>query len=265
MVLSIIIPSYNTKKLTLACINSIYENKPRFSYEIIIVDNASTDGSSEEILRLNKKEILVIANSENLGFSKAVNQGIIASKGKYKLLLNSDTLVTEGALDEMVEFAQKEKDAGVVGARLLNADGSIQPSCYNFPTVWRSIQQYWLGKKGVMDKFYPQGDSPTEVEAVVGAAFLISPLAINKVGLMDEKYFMFYEDLDYCRKVWQNGLKVYYLPSARIVHFHGQSGKMKVDPPNQWRRLIPSSKKYHGLLRHSIITFVIWSSQKLKS
>lgn len=264
--ITIIIVSYNTKILTLQCIKSIITSVKQLKYEIIIVDNGSTDGSAIAIRKFqipnSKFQIKLIENEENLGFARANNQGIKVAKGSYILLLNSDTKVKEESLEELVNFAKRTPDAGVVGPRLLNADGSVQPSVFRFPTIGRAVSQYWLGKQEQLDKYYPEGDQPIGVDSIVGASFLITPVALEKVGGLDERYFMFYEDLDYCRKVRARGLKVYYLPSSEIVHYHGASGKKIKDGANQWRRLIPSSKIYHGSLKHYLLNFIIWTGQK---
>lgn len=262
MDLSIVIVNFNTPKLVLDCIESIFESGSRLDYEIIIIDNGSSDKSVDLFKKIKNKKVLVLVNKYNLGFSKACNQGILNSRGEYVLLLNSDTLVSRGALDTLVFFARKNTNAGVVGSRLLNKDKTIQTSCFRFPTLTMTIRQYWFGEKGLLDKFSPQGDNPVNVDAVVGASFLITPKARREVGLLDPRYFMFYEDLDYCRRVWQKGLKVYYLPQSKIIHLHGESGKNLSDKDNQWRRLIPSSKIYFGGVGHAVRTFVIWSGQK---
>lgn len=269
--ISIIIVNYNTKKLTIDCVDSIVKSVTNYSFEIIIVDNASTDGSLDAISKLknppsqqaNKKpkvQIEIIKNSDNLGFSKANNQGIKIAKGKYVLLLNSDTKVKKNSIDELVKFADKTKDCGVVGSKLLNKDGSIQPSCFNFPTVWRAIKQYWLKYDKSLNKFAPNGQKPSEVEAVVGAALLVTPKAVIEVGLLDERFFFYYEDLDYCRRVRRVGLKVYYLPTAEIIHYHGASAE--VDKSGSYNLLVNSSKIYHGLVKHYLVNFIIWSGQK---
>jgi len=265
MPLSIIIVNFNTKDLTIRCVCSIIQSKPKVKYEIIIIDNASTDDSWGALKKLSKKykNIRIFGNKTNLGFAKANNLGISKARGKYILLLNSDTLVKEKAIDALYQFASKKVDAGVVGGQLINPDGSIQASVFRFPTIFRAFRQYWLGEKGVLDKFFPKTQEPCEVEAVVGAVFLITPSALKEVGKLDERYFMYFEDLDYCRRVAKAGLKVYYLPSAKIIHYHGASGKNIVSSTNQWRRLIPSSKIYHGVIRHYLINFFIWSGQKL--
>lgn len=274
MDLFIIIVSYNTKKLTLECIRSIYNSRPNLSFEVIVVDNGSKDGSIEELKKLRTEEIKnlkIIENEENLGFAKANNQGISRAcrfavkkaTGKYILLLNSDTKVKKDSLRKLVEFASNTSDAGAVGAKLLNIDGSPQGSVFRFPTVLRVIQQYWLGQRGLLDKYTPLTDVPQEVESLSMAAFLITPEAIKKVGLLEEKYFMYFEDLDYCRRIWESGLKVYYLPDSKVIHLHGASGKGITDDANQWRRLVPSSIKYHGWLGHQMINFILWSGGKL--
>jgi len=262
--LSIIIVSYNTEKLTRDCIESILKNSSGVNYEILVVDNDSKD-NSVKMLRGYQSSPLnfkLLENRENLGFAKANNQAAKKAKGEYLLLLNSDTVVKKDSLKKIIDFAKETTDAGVVGAKLLNEDGSIQPSCVNFPTIRNAIREYFIGQKGFFDKFAPEGRQPVEVNAVVGAAFLITPRARMKVGLLDERYFFYFEDIDYCRRIWKAGLKVYYLPSSEVVHYHGASGKSLADERNQWRRLIPSSKIYHGVIGHYVLNFVLWFGQK---
>src|SRR5581483_8740193 len=138
MDLSIIIVNFNTKELTLNCIKSIKNSKPKMGYEIIVVDNAS-----EENLPKSKNYIL-IRNKANLGFAKANNIGIKNAKGKYILLLNSDTIIKDSAIDKLYEFAKKHNDAGAVVPQLLNKDGSVQASCFRFPTIKNALRHYFL-------------------------------------------------------------------------------------------------------------------------
>lgn len=259
--ISIIIVNYNTAKLTLQCIKSVINSHPKSTYEIIVIDNGSSDTSVKEFSKLNNI-IKLIRNNSNLGFSKANNLGMMTAKGDYILLLNSDTEVKKHAIDNLIVFAERTKEVGVVGAKLLNPDNTTQSSCFNFPTVYQTLKQYWFRHGKPLDKYFPDGSKPRVVDAVVGAAFLITPEARKKVGLLDERYFMFYEDIDYCRQVYKNNLRVYYLPTALIVHYHGASGKKLIENENQWRRLIPSSKIYHGIYKHYFINFIIWSAQK---
>ncbi len=267
MKVSVIIVNYNTKDLTKACIESVMNEGSKLDFEVIVVDNNSKDGSVTELKKLWRKykNLKLIENKENSGFSKANNQGAREASGKYILLLNSDTVVKRFSFKKLIAFAEKKEDAGVVGARLLNPDGSLQASCFYFPTIKNAIREYWLGQEGLFEKYAPKGNKPVEVEALVGAAFLITPKALQKVGLLDERYFMYFEDVDYCRRVWEKGLKVYYLPEVRVLHYHGESGKKLADAANQWRRLIPSSKIYHGVFYHTLLNLVLKLGQKWKS
>ena len=260
--LSIVIVSFNTRKLTIESIRSIYGSKPKTKFEVIVVDNASSDGSVKEIKKLHFKDLRIIENKENLGFARANNQGIEVAKGEYVLLLNSDTKVQKGAVDELYNFAKNTDDAGVVGPRLLNPNKSVQPSVFRLPNIFSAIRQYIFGEEGLLDKYVPRGLLPTPVEAVVGAAFLITPKALKKVGRLDERYFFYFEDLDYCRGVRRTGLKVYYLPEAKVIHYHGASGKVGTSQGDQWKRLILSSKVYHGLLKYYLLTAIIRTGQK---
>lgn len=256
MKLSIIIANYNTAKLTIDCINSIFENRPKCSFEVIVVDDASPDGSGKKLIELQKKykRLKVLLNLKNLGYVRSNNRGLLKSKGEYKLLLNSDTVVNKSSIDELIEFAEKNNDAGVVGSRLLNKDGSIQDSCYNFPTVWNAI-----GYK----KFAPLTDEPVVVDIVVGASFLITPKAYKLVGRLSEKYKSYFEDFDYCREVNRKGLKVYYNPKSTVTHFHGESFKQLYGNDSGWKKLIPSSIAYHGQFKHYLIFLISWIYQKL--
>jgi len=263
--LSIVIVNFKTEKLVLDCVKSINSEGSGLNIEIIIVDNGSNDGSREafEKLATETKNVVFIANKENKGYAKANNQGGKVAKGKYLLLLNSDTLVKKGSLGALVKFAEEHSDAGVVAPKLLNADLSLQSSCFRFPTIKNAILEYFFGQKGLFDKYAPGGQTPVVVDAVVGAAFLITPAALKKVGLLDERYWAYFEDIDYCRQVSKNGLKVYYLPGVEIIHYHGMSFKKATpDDANRWRRLIPSSKIYHGVFYHYLLNSIIWIGQK---
>jgi GT2 family glycosyltransferase len=237
MDLTIIIVNFKTPLTTKACVDSIKKYPPEAPYEIIVIDNSQ----------------------DNVGFAAGNNKGIKKAKGKYILLLNSDTLVKEGSINKLLEFAEKHRDAGAVVPKLLNPDGSAQPSVFKFPTIWRAVRQYWFGEKGLLEKYVPDKEV---VEMAVMAAFLITPACLKKVGLLNEKYFMYFEDFDYARRIKKADLKIYYLSDSEVVHHHGASGKDIADIKNQWRRLIPSSKIYHGLIGHYLINSIIYLGQK---
>lgn len=258
MNLSVIIVSFNTKKLLGRCLASIKEaSRTIKDLEIIVVDNGSTDGSIEEVESIKKEKgikIELIKNSQNLGFSRAVNKALKQSRGQVLLLLNSDTQVKTGCLKNLLEFEKKVRPA-LIGLKMLNPDGSVQGSVFNLPTAKRAVEEFWLWNKGKFSKFAPPGNKPLVAEAVSGGALAISKEVIQKIGFFDERYFMYYEDLEYCRRAQKAGLKVWYLPKAQIIHEHGASG---IDNQgNQQKRLISSSKIYHGVIVHYLINIII--------
>lgn len=258
--LSIIIVNYNTKRLLQDCLESVFKNSQGLKIEVIVVDNGSADGSVEYLKK--QKNVRLVENKKNFGFAKANNQGIKIAVGKYIFLLNSDTIIESKALSKLVKFAEKGKSIGGVAPRLLNSDGSIQASCFRFPSLRGAVEEFWFGKRGSFSKYFPETSQPVAVDAVVGAALLLPRETISKIGFLDERYFMYFEDFDYCQRIKKAGLKLYYLPGAVITHLHGASGRRMKNRPSQW--LAESSKIYHGFLRHYLINFVIWSSQKFK-
>ena len=261
--LSIIIVNFETRDLLIGCLNSIEKSDIKTSFEIIVIDNGSSDGSIEGLkeYRKNHEHLTIIENKSNLGFARASNQGIKYAKGNYTLLLNSDTKVKKNAINKLLDFAKKTPDLGAVGPKFLNTDGTIQGSIFRLPTLGRAVREYWLGEKGLLDKYSLEGKNPIPVEALSMACFLITPNCLLKVGFLNERYFMYFEDLDYCRRIKEKGLKTFYFPEVEIYHYHGASGKKLTEENLQWKRLIPSSKIYHGEIVHYLITFIIKSSQ----
>ena len=254
MDLSIIIVSFNTKKLLQECLKSLGTEG-----EVMVVDNASKDGSAE-MVEENFPKVNLIRNKKNLGFAQAANQALRKVQAENILFLNSDTRVKPNSLQKLIRFAQKQPQLGAVGARLINPNGSIQPSVYHFPTLARAIREYWLGQKGVYEKYAPKVKEPIEDEAVTGAAMLVPRKTIEKIGFLNEKYFMYFEDLDFCQRIKQAGLKVYYLPEAEILHHHGQSA-VKTGP-KAYQYLVQSSKIYNGFIKYYLLFSIIWLGQR---
>jgi len=250
---SIVIVNYNTKDFLKQCLRLI------ISHEVIVVDNGSTNGSVE-MMREEYSQLKLIVNKKNLGFAKAVNQGIRASQGEYILVLNSDIEVKGNALEKMTEFVKKHPEVGVVGGRLVNPDGRIQGSCFHRLTLINAIKEFWLGQKRAFEKYAPKTGKPTEIDAVVGACMLIPRKVINKVGYFDERYFLYFEDLDYCRRVKKVGFKIFYLPDAEFIHHHGASAKKIPQKTRFW--LAQSSKIYHGEIKYCLLTLTISLGQK---
>jgi len=230
--LSIIIINWNTKKALLDCLSSVYSNTKNISYEVIIVDNASTDGSVEET-KTKYSSINVINNERNLGFAASLNKGIKSAKSKYILSLNSDARVTEEALESMVMFMDDNRRVGIAGAQLINEDGNLQNSFDNIPNLITVLLNKKLFRLLFPSK-YPskkeQPDNPFEVESVVGACMIIRPEALVQTGLLDENYFVFLEETDLCLQMEKHGWKVMLLPDSKVYHMQGETKKQILIP-----------------------------------
>jgi hypothetical protein len=229
--LSILIINYKTPTLLRHCIKSVYKNEPDLDYEIIAVDNASKD-KSVEIIDDDFPQVKLIVNQQNLGFPKAVNQGILASKGKYILILNPDITALPGSIEKMFYFLEENKNVAVLAPKLINPNGTIQYSCFStFPTSQIVLYRRTpLGKspkalKLIEDYRMTDWDhlKGTEVAWVLGSCMMVRREAINQIGLMDERFFMYMEDVDWCRRFWQAGWQAYYYPEALMVHYYQRS------------------------------------------
>jgi GT2 family glycosyltransferase len=228
MKLSIVIVNYNSKDLLLPLLGSIYQNTKQKEIEIIVVDNGSGDGSVEAI-RAAHKDVIILANPRNLGFSTAVNQGIKAGSGEYVLLLNPDVYVRLGAIDVMLRFMEDHSRAGAVGCKMLNPDGSVQASGKSFPDpmvmLFVTLGLHKLFPKNpVTSRYYhPTEDynKPHEVEHLMAACLMVRRSVIDKVGLMDENFFLYCEDVDWSFRIHQAGHEIWYIPDAEVVHTKG--------------------------------------------
>jgi len=258
--LSIIIVTWNTAKITLKCVKTVKKYLSNINPQIIVVDNASTDNT---ISLLKKEKIIFIKNKHNIGFSKAANIGAKNATGKYLLFLNSDIELIDNSIIEMLNFLENNSHIGLIGPQFLNPDLSIQASVFPPQTITNAIKQYFYGQQS-FSKYTPKTKNPISVESISGGAIMIKRDFFNKIGTWNEKFFMYYEDLDLCQKTHQQNMQVFYYPQAKIIHRHGISGAKLADSKNQWRRLIPSSKIYHGSVKHCLIFLILWIGQKLK-
>jgi len=229
IVLSVIVVSWNTKQYLLPCLKSIYRAGERDGWEVIVVDNGSQDGSGREAKRLFPK-IHLIANEKNLGFAKATNQGLQYASGRYLLLLNPDTEVREGALETLIAFMESHPDAGIAGGQLLNGDGSKQNSIANFPSLATELlnksllRRLFPGKFPGKERVYPE---PIEVDSVIGACMIARRGSLEQVGILDEDYFLFFEETDWCYRMKKAGWKVFHIPQAEVIHFQGRGAETK--------------------------------------
>jgi len=226
MDLSIIIVNWNTRKLLLDCLLSIYRDPPACSFETWVVDNGSKDGSCAAI-KEDFPQVKLIENQENVGFAPANNQAIAQSQGRYVLLLNSDTIVLPSALQCLVEFMDKTPDAGAAGPRLLNPDRSLQISCFPTPTLqremWRLLHLDRLKACGVYPAIWWQKHEIRRVDAVQGACLILRQAALKHTGSLDPEYFMYTEEIDLCFRLKKAGWNLYWVPRAEVIHYGGQS------------------------------------------
>jgi GT2 family glycosyltransferase len=221
--LSVIVVTYNSRDLTLACAASVLaeQGRSRAEIELVIVDNASTDGTADA-LREGAPEARILVQPANLGFAGGNNVGLAAAGGRYLMLLNSDTEVCAGALDTLVAFMEAHPEAGACGPMLLNPDGSLQPTGRDLPTLGSLLldttRLYRLWRR---DLYAQRGRDYDEV-AVVGelaaAALVVRRSVYAQVGGLDTRFFFYYEDIDWCKRIGDAGYRIYYVPGAQVVH-----------------------------------------------
>ena len=213
MDLSVIIVNFNTKDLLKDCLSSIFRQTQGINFEVLVVDNGSTDDS---IVMVKEKfpQASLIENKKNLGFAKANNQGIRKAKGKYIFLLNSDTVLKNNSLLKLIRFAEKHPQAGVIGCKLLNKDGREQPSVAPFFTLPKVFLWLLTG-----DRFlYSSPNKPCQVDWVMGAALMIKKEVIDKAGFLDERFFMYMEEQEWCYRIKKAGWQAWFYPGAEIFH-----------------------------------------------
>ncbi|MFH1684319.1 MAG: glycosyltransferase family 2 protein [Candidatus Margulisiibacteriota bacterium] len=214
MDLSIIIVNYNVRKYLLRCLGSLFNATEGITFEVIIIDNASSDGSVEA-LRKNSPQVKLIANPDNAGFAKANNQGIRLARGRNILLLNPDTEIVDDSLERMARFLDQNEKAGICGPILMNADGSIQNMGYKFPAVSSFFNSRLIRAEAA--------DRPYEADWIQGACLMVKRGLLEEVGDLDEKYFLYGEEKDLCFRAKAAGWKVLVLPDCGIIHHSSKS------------------------------------------
>ncbi|MFH1526678.1 MAG: glycosyltransferase family 2 protein [Bacteroidota bacterium] len=234
MDLSIIIPTYNIAEVLDDCLNSIIKYSQDLSYEIIVVDNASSDNIDEIIAKY--KDIKFIKNKKNLGFGKASNQGFRIAKGTYILFLNSDTRIHDNCFKKLIDKLEQDKTIGFIGPKMTNRDGSFQAACRRtIPTPFAAFcRMFGLSKMFPNNPLFNQYslgnisiDKEMEIEAISGACLMSRKDILDKIGGFDEQYFIYGEDLDMCLQITKLGYKGYYYPKAEILHFHKATTKKR--------------------------------------
>lgn len=223
--LSIVIVAWNCKKFVLECLDTLNQPSGLFT-EVILVDNASSDRTPEAV-RLQFSNVKVVANSMNLGFAKANNIGIRFATGSYICLINPDVKVLDGCLDQMVSYLDRNPDVGMLGPAMLEPGGRVGRSYMRFPTLWNSFcralaldtlfKRFGLFGGQLMTDFRPQKVS--DVEVLNGWFLMVRRQALQHVGLLDERFFMYGEDIDWCRRFHEAGWRIVYFPLAQAIHY----------------------------------------------
>ena len=242
--LSIIITHHRTPVLLKLCLKSIKENigplanaqGKQIEHEIIVVDSQA-EPETQDLIKEKFPSVRFISFPKNVGYAKIVNKGIESSQGEYLLILNADIIVLKESINRLLEFIQSHPQVGLVGPQLLTFSNFVQDSCFCFPNIGAIIaRRTFLGRlnwgKKKIEQFLARPDSwsPDEsqsysVDWLQGSAMLIRKEAIKKVGLMDERFFMYLEDADWCRRFWQNGYQIVYLPMAQMAHYYYRTSK----------------------------------------
>jgi GT2 family glycosyltransferase len=227
---SIIIVSWNAKQYLLDCLNSIVDTADECSQEIIVVDNASSDGSPDAVASLFP-EVTLIRNKENLGFARANNIAIRTSSGRYVCLINSDVVVLDGCIEGLVKCMDSNPTVGMAGPRILNQDRSLQVTCRHFPSIWNNLCQA-IGLNKVFPRYgffseplmrYCAHDSVRSVDVLSGCFWMVRREALDEVGLLDERFFFYGEDIDWCRRFHKAEWDILFYSETEAIHFGGAS------------------------------------------
>lgn len=234
--ISAVIVNWNTKQFLIECIDSLIKNTKKHSIEIIVVDNASVDDSVEAVRKLFPF-VKVIQNTSNLGFAKANNIGIKESSGRYVCLVNSDIKLVNDAIDLMIHHMDEHASIGVLGPKTLNPDMSLRLNCRRLPSLWntfcqasglsRIFPQYKTMNDNLMT-YFPH-DVIKSVDILPGCFLMVRRKALSEVGLLDEKFFIYGEDKDWCKRFKEAGWKIIFFPSAEVIHYAGKSSEKEPD------------------------------------
>ncbi len=274
MKLSVILVNWKTRDLTRDALVSVYKETRELVFEIIVVDNNSGDGSVE-MIKKEFPQVVLIENKDNLGFGKANNQGLKIARGEYLMFLNTDTVVLDGALNKLVNYLDQHADVVMVGPRLLNKDLTFQHACRRMlPNPVNSFfHLFGLTKIFKDSKFineYKQYATDPEVtgptQALSGAAMMFRRQVYAEIGGFDEIFFMYGEDLDFCKRALDKGWKIVYVSDAKIIHFGGQSsGKRKVKSLLNFYEAMWLYYKKHFYKKYNILFhFIVWLGIKIK-
>lgn len=270
--LSIIIVSWNVRDLLVACLNSILTNAGSLQIEIIVVDSASGDGTSA-MIRGQFPTVTLLAQSDNIGFTRGNNLGFAAASGRHLMMLNPDTEIVGDALSQMVAYLDQHGAVGVIGPHTLNTDRSTQSSKRRFPTLLIGITESThfqrFASRRALDRFYATDvpDSATaEVDWMQGSALMFRRVVYEKIGGLDERYIMYSEEVDFCKRAKNAGWSIVYLGGASVVHHGGKSTEQVTARSHihfQQSKLL-YFRKHHGRLSAAIVRIALLLSYGLQ-
>ena len=265
MNLSVVIVNYQTYELTKNTIESIFQYDYPFSYEILVVDNASSDDSLARLKEYFKDKVTFIASDENNGFAAGNNQALEIAKGDYILLLNSDTIVWENTLEDIYGYMEKHEDVGACGCRVLLENGELDKACKrSFPNVKNSFFRLFHIPINSKDDNYNLTDLPDdeiyEIDCLTGAFMFIRAKALDEIGFLDETFFMYGEDIDLCYRIKKAGWKIIYHGKSRITHLKGASSKKQKSKLiyEFYRAMYVYYKKHHAGESSFIVNIVVY-------
>ena len=263
--LSIVVLSWNTKDLTLECLAALVADRPQYACEIIVIDNASHDGSADAIAAAHPG-VRLVRNQENVGYARGNNQGAALAAGTYVCLLNSDTQVREGALDLLVDFLATNPGYGAVAPKLVNPDGSVQKACQRFPGLLTALCfDTWIGRLWpgtIVERRYHYRDfdhlTTRDVDQPPGACFVMRTAEYRQLAGFDESLWLFFNDVDLCRRIWRRGQRIRYLAEAVVMHHGGASTRHFPSFVVTWHRnRLAYYRKHYGVLAMPYVRAVV--------
>lgn len=260
--LSIIIANYNARDLLSNCLKSIYRHAPERSMEVIVVDDASSD-DSYEMVKERFPQVHLLQNEKNVHYGKSNNRAFDLLQGQYVYLLNNDTLILPGALDAMMSFLDMHSSVGAVGSRLLNEDGTVQWSVKTLPSFMSGL----FGSRSFITKLFPSNyfsrqhllhmsrdmDKPFKAGYVSSASIMIRREVVQQVGYLDER-LSYHVDADYCKRIWDAGWEIYYLPEPTVIHLDHRGGT-----------LVNRIRRFKSILEFHRGSYIYFQKHKMKS
>lgn len=260
--LTIAIVNWNLKDGLDKCLESIYKNKPKTNFEVYVVDNNSTDESTQ-MIKTKYPQVKLIENKENVYNLKANNYVIklVIDKSKYFMILNNDTIIINNAIQKMIDFMEKNPQIGILGCRLVDKHNKLRMDCGKFPVLKTLFEEYFLS----IVRNYPQETykESFEPDVVCSCAILVKMEAIKKVGLMDERYTMYCDEVDWCYRMKKKGFKIFYFNEAVICHYGGESSKDKLSflKKKLDKSRILFFKIHYGKIKGLIAFLIIYTSK----